>query len=370
MNKIWPKIIQHKKMIVLGLVVVAAAIGGGVYYKSQSGATAAAPQQIVQVERRDIATTVAATGTIAPVNTVDISSKITAQIKEVKVKENEQVTAGQTLVILEDTGLQAQVTQAREKLNNTAVKYQRVAKMQSIGGASAEELDNARMDYNIAQASYDEITSKLNETIIVSPIAGSVIGKPLSAGEMVAQGVNNPTVILTVADMSKMQISAEVDQTDIGKIQLGQKVTFTVDAYPDKVFTGRVSTISRKATVSQNVTYYPVTIDVDNAENMLNPGMVARVTIMVSESKGALTLPLAAVRTDKNGKYVVVMGDNGQTHNVPVTTGNTGDNLVEILTGLNEGDKVVVSQPKTTTGGSQQSSQKGSQQSTRMPRMF
>lgn len=364
MNNLWRKIVQHKKAVILGLVVVAAAIGGGLYYKSSSESSTKTPQQIVQVERRDITTTVAATGTIQPVNTVDISSKITAQIKEVKVKENEQVTAGQVLVILKDTGLQAQVTQARERLNNTAVKYQRTAKMNAIGGASNEELDNARMEYNIAQASYDEVISDLNETVIVSPISGSVIGKPLSAGEMVAQGVNNPTVILTVADMTKMQISADVDQTDIGKIKQGQAVTFTVDAYPGKVFTGKVTTISRKATVSQNVTYYPVTIDVDNAENLLNPGMVARVTITVSESKGALTLPMSAVRTDKTGKYVVVMTDKGQTKNVPVTTGNSGDSRVEILTGLNEGDKVVVNQLAAgTTGGNKQ-------QNTRLPRMF
>jgi HlyD family secretion protein len=250
---------------------VLAALAGGTYYYQTKSKVATVPQQTAQVERRDITSVVAATGTIKAVNSVDISSKITAHIKEIKVKENEQVTAGQVLVVLEDDGLQAQVTQAKERLDNAAIKYQRTSRLTSIGGSSKETLDNASMDYNIAKANYDEVMSKLDDTVIVSPISGSVIGKPLSVGELVAQGVNNPTVIMTVADMSKMQIEANVDQTDIGKIALGQKVTFTVDAYPGKEFSGMVSTISRKATVSQNVTYYPVTIDVTNAENLLIP---------------------------------------------------------------------------------------------------
>lgn len=348
MKNLLLKLISNKK-VVFGLVVLAAAVGGAFYYYSSSKTVSSVPQQVVSAERRDISSVVAATGTIEPVNNVDISSKITAQIKEVKVRENEQVKAGQVLVVLEDTGLQAQVTQAKERLQNAAVKHERTARMNRIGGASTEELDNSRMDYNIAQANYDEIMSKLNETVIVSPIAGTVIGKPLSAGELVAQGVNNPTVIMTVADMSKMQINAKVDQTDIGKIALGQQVKFTVDAYPGKEFTGKVSIISRKPVVEQNVTYYQVTIDVDNAENKLNPGMVARVSITISESKGVLTVPLAAVRTDKTGKYVVVMGENGQTKNVPVTTGSTGEDRIEIISGLDDGDKVVIAQVKTQT---------------------
>ncbi|HWR07369.1 efflux RND transporter periplasmic adaptor subunit [Sporomusa sp.] len=362
MQNLWLKAKMNKKGLFFGILVLAAVSAGGYYYYSKSTAASTVPQQSVQVERRDISSVVAATGTIKPVNMVDISSKITAQIKEVKVKENEPVKAGQILVILEDTGLQAQVTQAKEKLDNSAVKYQRTSKLNTIGGSSNEQLDNASMDYNIAKANYAEIMSKLNDTVIVAPIDGIVIGEPLSAGELVAQGVNNPTVILTVADMSTMQIEANVDQTDIGKISLAQQVVFTVDAYPGKEFTGTVTTISRKPVVSQNVTYYPVTINVNNAENLLNPGMVARVSVTISQSQGVLTLPLSAIRTDKTGKYVVVIGANGQTGNVPITTGNTGDDRVEITSGLNEGDKVVVSQPKTQSQGQTGSGQQGSRQ--------
>jgi HlyD family secretion protein len=345
MKAIWAKMLAHKKWFIAVIVILAAVTAGLIYQKNQSKPVVAA--QTVKVQRGDIVSAVSATGSIQPVNMVDISSKITAQIKEVKVKENEQVKAGQVLVVLEDTGLQAQVTQAKERLDNAAIKYERTKRLTSIGAAAQAELDNAAMDYNIAKASYDQVMSSFNETVITSPIDGSVIGKPLSAGAMVAQGVSNPTVILTVADMSKMQIEAQVDQTDIGKIAMGQKVTFTVDAYPGKIFTGTVSIISRKPVTQQNVIYYLVTIDVNNAENLLNPGMVARVSIAINESRGALTLPLAAVRTDKNGKYVVVMDQSGQTHNVPITTGNMGEDRIEILSDLAEGTKVVISQPKS-----------------------
>ncbi|CQR71858.1 Macrolide export protein MacA [Sporomusa ovata DSM 2662] len=361
MKLLWQKILKQKKLLIIVILLVAA-IAGGVYYYQNKSKAAIVPQQTIEAEVRDLTSVVAATGTIKAVNSVDISSKLTAHIKEIKVKENEQVTAGQVLVILEDTALQAQVTQAKERLDNAAIKYQRTSRLTKIGGTSTEALDNASMDYKIAQANYDEVMSKLDDTIIVSPMAGSVIGKPLSAGELVAQGVNNPTVILTVADMSKMQIEANIDQTDIGKIALGQKVTFTVDAYPGKEFSGIVTTISRKAVVSGNVTYYPVTIDVTNAENLLNPGMVARVSVIVSERQGVLTLPLSAIRSDKTGKYVVVAGPNGQTQNVPVKTGNTGDDRVEIISGLSAGDKVVVSQIKTQSQA-QTGNQQGSRQS-------
>lgn len=348
MSQLWLKLKTKKAWLLYGILLLAAA--GGYTYYTKSTTTAAVPVQTTQVQRQDISSVVEATGTVEPVNMVDISSKITAQLKEVKVKENDPVKTGQVLVILDGSALQAQVTQAKEKLSNAAVKYQRTAKLNAIGGVSDEELDDATMNYNIAQATYDEVISELNDTIIVSPLDGVVIGEPLPVGEMVAQGVNNPTVILTVADMSKKRVEANVDQTDIGKIRDGQKVTFTVDAYPGKEFAGTVTTISRKSTVTDNVTYYLVMIDIDDIEDLLNPGMVARVSITVSESKGVLTLPLSAIRTDRSGKYVVVVGQNGQTANVPITTGVTGEERVEITSGLNEGDKVAVSPPKVQQG--------------------
>ncbi|MCX7781343.1 MAG: efflux RND transporter periplasmic adaptor subunit [Negativicutes bacterium] len=359
MSKLWSTVNKHKKGLLLGLAAILA-IPAGIYWQSAGTKATSAPVQTVTVERGDVLSVVAATGSIQPLNSVDISSKITAQIKEVKVKENDEVKAGQVLVILEDDDLRPQLVQAQERVANAAANLERNQRLNQIGAVPDQQLDALRMEYKIAQASYEQILSKVNETVIKSPIDGIVIGKPLPAGEMVAQGVSNPTVIMTVADMSKMQIEAQVDQTDIGKIAVGQKVIFTVDAYPDKKFHGVVANISKKAVTQQNVIYYTTTIDVSDAGDLLNPDMVARVSIIVGEAKNVLTLPLSAIRSDKNGKYVAVMKPNGQTENVPIVTGITGDDRVEIKSGVTEGDTIVVSQPKTQgqAAGGQSSGQR------------
>jgi HlyD family secretion protein len=374
MKAIWKNIQKQRKWLLFGLVVVAAAVTGGFVWQGAGTKAAPTQQQMVKVERGDITSTVEATGTIVPLNSVDVSSKITAQIKEVKVKENDPVKAGQVLVVLADDDLRPQLVQAQERVNNAASNLARNQRLNSIGAVADQQLDTLRMEYKIAQANYDEILSKVSETVITAPIDGTVIGKPLSAGEMVAQGVTNPTVILTIADMSKMQIEAQVDQTDIGKVGVGQKVSFTVDAYPDKKFTGVVSNVSKKAVTNQNVIYYTATIDVNDANNLLNPSMVARVTINIGESKNTLLLPLSAVRSDKNGKYVVVAG-NGKTENVPVTTGIIGDDRVEIKSGVNEGDVITVPQLKSSgqaasgTAGNGQRGSGGGQRVGGMPRL-
>ncbi len=347
MRKLLTKLWQYKKWLAFGLLVVVAFKAGLAMYNNNHKADAS-PKQLSRVEKGNISSLVAASGSIQPVNMVDISSKITAQIKEVKVQENDQVKAGDILVVLEDDQIRPQLIQAKERMQNAAANYQRNRQLNSIGAVSNQQLDSSRMEFNIAQANYDEIMSKVQETVITAPIDGTVIGKPLPAGETVAQGVANPIVILTIADMSKMQIEAQVDQTDIGKVVVGQKVSFTVDAYPEKIFLGTVSNISHKAVVQQNVIYYTVTIDIKEGNNLLKPSMVARVSIVTGESKDALTLPLAAIRTDKGGKYVVVAKQNSE-ETVRVKTGIMGEERVEILAGLNEGDSVVIPQIKSQT---------------------
>lgn len=363
MKAIWSKIKQHKKWLILAALLVAAVKGGLVYQASK--ATAATTVQTAAVVRADIVSLVSATGTIKPVNMVDVSSKITGLIKETRVKENDLVKTGDVLVVLDDTRLQAQVSQARERLANAEANYERNRRLSDIGAVSDQQLDSVRMEYKVAQANYDQAADQLADTVIRAPIDGVVIGKPIPAGQTVAQGISNPMVILTVADLSQMQIETQVDESDIGKVAVGQKATFTVDAYPGKVFTGIVSSVSQKATVQQNVVYYGVIIDVDAASQGIKPSMTARVSIAVGESKNALTVPLSAVKQSKNQHYVVVQ-KNGQTQNVNVTTGLTSDDRIEITSGLTEGDKIVISsQPKPQQ---QQQQQRGGMGGGGMPR--
>lgn len=354
MKSVWQKLMRHKTWLIVGLVAIAAIKVGFDYQESRTNAATAAPK-LTQVERGDIVTTVSATGTIQPVNQVDISSKITGQIQEVRVKENEPVTIGQVLIVLDDSRLKAQVTQAREKLNNTAVNFQRNNRLKAIGAVSEQQLDNSRMEYNVAQANYDEVVEQLNESVITSPIDGVVIGKPLPAGQMVAQGISNPMVILTIADMSKMQIEAQVDETDIGKVAVGQKASFTVDTYPGKNFEGIVSSISRKATTTQNVVYYTVIVDVHDAQQQLMPSMTARLSIHAGESKNTLTVPLAAVKTNAKQQQYVITYRDGKTQDVAVTTGLTGEDRVEITGGVHEGEQIVLAQAQAKQRAATQS---------------
>ena len=344
MKSIWQKIVKHNKWILLA-IVLAVAVKGGLAWQASSKAKAAPNVQTAAVIRADVTSVVSATGTIKPVNMVDVSSKITGLIKETKVQENDVVKAGQVLIVLDDSRLQAQVTQTRERLANAQANFERNSRLNKIGAVSDQQLDASRMEYKVAQATYDEASSQLDDTVIRAPIDGVVIGKPIPAGQTVAQGLSNPMVILTVADLSKMQIETLVDESDIGKVAVGQKATFTVDAYPGKVFTGVVSSVSQKATVQQNVVYYGVIIDVDAGDRELMPTMTARVSVGVGESKNALTVPLSAIKTNKNQQYVIVM-KNGQATNVNVTTGLTSEERVEITGGLNDGDQIVVSQTK------------------------
>jgi len=343
---LWQKILRYKGWISI-VVVLLFVVGGATYlYKSKTAVATMGPT--VKVERGKIVSMVSATGTISPVNLVDISSKISGLIEKMNVKENDQVTVGQVLLVLDDTHLKAQVDQAQAHLANVAGIYERTKRLQAMGAVATQALDTSRSDFNVAQAAYDDAVSQLDDTVIRSPINGQVIGKPTPAGQAVAPGVSAPMVLLTVADMSKMQIETQVDESDIGKIKMGLKATFTVDAYPEKTFSGVVSSISQKANVVSNVVYYKVLVDVDAAENLLKPTMTARVSINVAESKNTLIVPLAAVKS-ANGEKYVIMVKNGKTQNASVTTGITGEDKVEILTGLGDDDQVIASVAKTMT---------------------
>lgn len=341
------KMLRYKVGIIITVILLIVAVGAFYVYKGKAVPVSVNPT--VTVERGDIVAMVSATGTLSPVNLVDVSSKISGLIQEMKVSENDQVSVGQVLLVLDDTHLRAQVAQAKARLVNAKGIYERTSRLEAMGAVATQQLDTSLSDYNVAQATYDDAVSQLNDTVIRSPINGQVIGKPTPAGQAVAPGVSTPMILLTVADMSKMQIETQVDESDIGQIKVGQKVNFTVDAYPAKTFSGVVSNISQKANVVSNVVYYKVLVDVDAAENLLKPTMTARVSIRIAESKGSLMVPLVAVKSS-NGEFYVVIVRNGTEQRTTVTTGITGESKIEILSGLVEGDQVITATAKGQTG--------------------
>ena len=351
--------------IILVLVVVIIAIVTGYKYYAQKQEEAKKPVvNTAQVQYMSMKSIVSATGTIKPVESVEVSSKITARVKQVLVKENDTVTQGQTVALLDGKDYETQKEQAEFTLKNAKIIYDRTNYLYNIGAKSKEDLDNAQYDYDTAQSKLEEAESNLSETVIVSPMDGVVIGEPVTDGTMAVQGNSNPTVIMRIADLSRKQIFAKVDETDIGSVRVGQKATFTVDAYNGKTFTATVSKISQtdmdnswnisnssssSSSSSAAVIYYSVTLDVDDPEGLLMPSMTARVEIETANKDSALAIPLSALKTDKNGTYVIVIKDDGTTENRYVETGLYGDEFVEIINGLSENEKVDVTMVKKAT---------------------
>lgn len=358
------KLKKWAKIILVLVVVIIAIITGYKYYAQKQEEAKKPVVNTAQVQYMSMKSIVSATGTIKPVESVEVSSKITARIKQVLVKENDTVTQGQTVALLDGKDYETQKEQAEFTLQNAKTIYDRTNYLYNIGAKSKEDLDNAQYNYDTAQSKLEEAESNLSETVIVSPMDGVVIGEPVTDGTMAVQGNSNPTVIMRIADLSRKQIFAKVDETDIGSVRVGQKATFTVDAYNGKTFTATVSKISQtdmdnswnisnssssSSSSSAAVIYYSVTLDVDDPEGLLMPSMTARVEIETANKDSALAVPLSALKTDKNGTYVIVIKDDGTTENRYVETGIYGDEFVEIINGLSENEKVDVTMVKKAT---------------------
>lgn len=367
--------LNKKITAAIAVIVIAACAGGGWYYhQTQQQAQQAAAVETAQVERMNLTSKVSATGTIRPVDSVEVSPKITARISQVLVKENDQVTAGQTVATLDGKDYQAKYDQAQYKVTNTRLDYERYKMLYDQGAGTKQTLDNAEYEYNTALSNLTAAESDLAETTITAPMSGIVVGEPKPAGTMAVQGNSNPTVIMRIADTSQKQIMAKIDETDIGNIKVGQDATFTVDTYTNRTFTAHVSKISQTDTSntwdtngtstssssssssSASVIYYYVTLDVDDPDDVLRLGMTARVEINTAEKEDALVVPIAALKTNDNGSYVLRVNASGQTEQVPVTTGIYSDEYVEILSGLSEGDRVSVSYNATSKYSSKSSS--------------
>ena len=357
MNKV--KLKKWSKIIIPLVIGIVAVVGGYQYYTQKQQNENKPILETATVQIMDMKSIVSATGTIKPVESVEVSSKITARVKQVLVKENDVVSQGQTVALLDGKDYETKREQAEFTLNNAKTVYDRISYLYNIGAKSKEDLDTAQYNYDTARSKLEEADSNLSETVIVSPMDGVVIGEPVTDGTMAVQGNSNPTVIMRIADLSKKQIIAKVDETDIGNVRVGQKATFTVDAYNGKTFTATVSKISQtdidnswntsKAsgnTSSAAVIYYSVTLDVDDPEKLLMPSMTARVEIETANKTDAVAVPLSALKTDKQGVYVIVVKEDGTTENRYVQTGIYGDEFVEITDGLVIDEKVDITMAK------------------------
>jgi HlyD family secretion protein len=263
-----------------------------------------------KVDRGNVTMTVTATGTLSAVTTVQVGSQVSGVIARLYADFNSQVKKGQLLAELDPTPLQAQVEQRRADLTrasvemqNAKISYDRQRRLTAAGLSAQADLDAAKAQYDsgraqVAQASaaVRQIETSLRYTKITSPTDGVVVDKQYEVGQTVAASFQAPVLFSIAQDLTKMQVQADVDQSDIGRVHVGQIARFNVDAYPEDEFRGRIAQIRYNAQVNQNVVTYPVIIEVDNPEGRLRPKMTANVTIDVAMVKDVVRVPNAALR--------------------------------------------------------------------------
>ena len=343
---------KHKILLILLAILIAGGAGGYKYYQVKKTQEAVAATRTDAVQRGDLLKTISATGALKALDNVDINSKITGRIVAVYVTENQHVTAGQALVKLDDTSLKATQEMKRATLADKKATYDRDTALLDQGAIAQSVFDTAEAEYRVAQAEYDQATSNVGDTVISTPIDGYVIGKPTPVGQTVSSGISTPQVLMSVANLDKMQIYLMVDESDIGQIKQGQNVEFTVDAYPTETFKGTVTLIGRSATTTNNVNYYTVYVDVENSEGKLLPTMTARANVIVDEMDNVLTVANKCLHTEDGQQYVLVYDKkNNTSRKVPVKVLLAGTDRTAVEADLQEGEELVVKTTKATSTG-------------------
>lgn len=322
-----------------------------------------------KVALKTLQNSVTATGTIEAVTSVTVGTQVSGIVNKLYVDYNSQVKKGQVIAELDKTNLlselntaKANLASAQSSLNYQAANIERYKTLYKKGLVSADEYENALLTYRQAKeqvASSKENVQRaqtnLGYATITSPIDGTVISKSVEEGQTVAASFNTPELFTIAKDLTNMQVVANVDEADIGNVKEGNRVTFTVDAYPDDTFEGTVKQVRLEATTTNNVVTYEVVISAPNADLKLKPGLTANVTIYTQERSGVLAVANKALRftptketVGKDMKIVDCKGKNkvwtlnGNTLTAhPVTIGQSDGINTEITKGLKQGDKIV-----------------------------
>lgn len=306
-----------KKKTLVWLLIVAAA-GVGLFFLIGSRGTPEAKYRTAVIDKGDITQTVTATGAVSAVITVKVGSQVSGIISKLYVDFNSQVKKGALLAELDPTPFQEKVNAAEATFQkaqvderNAAIALRRQTAMKAQGLTPEADFDSAQANYDSAKASVaqanavvKQVRTDLSYTKIVAPIDGVVVDRQYDVGQTVAASFQAPMLFQIAQDLTKMQVSADVSESDIGRVQMGEPVKFTVDAYPDRQFRGKVAQIRLIATVNQNVVTYPVIVEVSNPDLLLRPTMTANVTIDVAAVRDTLRVPNAALRWKPEGTAV------------------------------------------------------------------
>lgn len=322
-----------------------------------------------EAAKQDIVNSVTATGTIEPVTSVDVGTQVSGVISKLYVDYNSVVKAGEVIAELDRTNLmselssaQASLKSAQSNLEYQKTNYERYKALYDKGLISANDFEQARLSYVQAQQQTQQqkenvkkAQTNLGYATITSPIDGVVLSKEVEEGQTVASSFNTPTLFKIARDLTDMRVIADVDEADIGDVKEGQRVTFTVDAFPDDTFEGQVTQVRQEATTESNVVTYEVVISAPNDDLKLKPGLTANVVIFTMEAKDVLAVPSKALRftpreamlnsdetiTDTDAKEKVWVKEGANLKAVAVETGMTNGTLTQITKGLKPGTHVL-----------------------------
>jgi len=389
----------------IGIAVLAGlAFGGWVWFGG--GATETVRYTTEPVTRGDLTVVVTASGSVEPTNLVEISSELSGTVETVNVDYNSEVTEGQILAELDKDTLEAQVQSARAQLAaaeaqvsnaratlyETEEEHKRKQALSDRNVASVYDVQAAKADYDravaalaiaeadvaVAKADLSQKEINLRKSSIVSPIKGIVLSRDVDPGQTVAASLEAPTLFEIAEDLREMEVQVDVDEADVGELRDGQPATFTVDAYPDRVFEATVDMVRYGSEINSNVVTYTTILATDNEDLLLRPGMTATADIVVREEKDALLVPNAALRysppaapaedtrsliskilpgppprrtstpSDTDGRQVWVLR-NGVPEAIAVETGASDGSRTQIVSGdLKAGDRVIVDSETTT----------------------
>lgn len=358
---------NKKKALVIAAVAAIAALAvwllsGGKKEETITFDTAA-------VAPANIMNSITATGTIEPVTSVTVGTQVSGIVSKLFVDYNSVVKKGQVIAELDKTNLMSQLNTAKtqlataqSQLNYQTANYKRYKTLFEKGLVAADDFDNAKLSYTQAKeqvaSAKEEVQraqTNLGYATITSPIDGVVLSKSVEEGQTVAASFSTPELFTIAQDLTNMQVVADVDEADIGDVKEGERVTFTVDAYPDDTFEGEVKQVRQEATTTNNVVTYEVVISAPNTDLKLKPGLTANVTIYTAERKGVLSVPSKALRftpqketvgkmkivdvANAKNKVWTLEGNSIVAHKVNI--GMTDGTNTQIVGGIAEGTKVI-----------------------------
>ncbi len=352
-----------KKTVNTGLAIIALAL------MTACSSEKSVTYSTAKVTKQNISTSITATGTIEPVTKVEVGTQVSGIIDKIYVDYNSVVKKGQVIAELDKTNLVSELNSARSNLANAQssltyqkANYTRYKNLYDKGLIAANDFESARLSYEqavqqvkIQQQAVEKARTNLGYATITSPIDGVILSKEVEEGQTVASAMTTPTLFNIAQDLTDMRVIADIDEADIGGVVEGQRVTFTVDAFPDDVFNGSVTQVRQEATTESNVVTYEVVISAPNDDLKLKPGLTANVTIYTLEKNNVLAVPSKALRFTPNdaimadgetiddvkakNKLWTREGNTFKAHAVEI--GTTNGTLTEIVSGIAEGTEVL-----------------------------